>query len=140
MKITKNSFIKMITIVAISLFVLTGCDKSANDPNIRLAPEIFSFPYIFKGNFTVNGQPGPKGIPMFARLGGTHGIVNDTIRKGEFSNIIIAPERLEDMGKVITFHLGEPDGKNIQADQLFPFQQTKTPQFLTINLTFPRLP
>lgn len=136
----KNIFVKIVTIIAISLIALAGCDKSTGAPDSKMAPEIFSFPYIFKGNFTVNGQPGPKGIPMFARLGNTHGIVNDTIRKGEFSNIIISPERIEDMGKIITFHLGEPDGKNVQADQLFPFEQTKTPQFLTINLTFPRLP
>ena len=135
------SMTRLLLLVVIAVFAAAaGCSSGAEETPVGPQGPIFSFPYIFKGNFTVAGQPGPQGVPMFARLGSTHGIVNDTIRVGEYTNIIIAPERSEDAGGMITFHLGDPDGDSVQADQTLRFNLLGEPQLATLNLSFPRLP
>jgi hypothetical protein len=99
-----------------------------------------SFPYIFSGKFTVAGEPGPKGVPLFARLGSGRGSYNEAIREGEYTNLLISPSFSEDVGKPITFHLGLPDGSNVMADQTVVFHAVGEAQFLTLDLTFPSMP
>lgn len=99
-----------------------------------------SFPYIFAGNFTVAGEPGPQGIPMFARLGDGRGPFNNTVRPGEYTNVSVAPPTPGDIGEEITFHLGHPDESNVQAEETFVFDATAQPRFVELDLSFPRLP
>ena len=98
------------------------------------------FPYIFSGNFTVAGDPGPQGIPMFARLGGERGAFNNTVRLGEYTNVSISAKSGADAGKEITFHLGHPDGPTVQAKEIFVISVLPEPRFEKFDLSFPRLP
>jgi hypothetical protein len=88
----------------------------------------------------VNGQPGPQGVPMFARLGEGRGPFNNSIREGEYNNVSIAAQSPSDLGGTITFYLGLPDGPNVQANETYLFNITSQPQLITLDLNFPRLP
>lgn len=133
----------LVLIVATVAILAAAC--SSNDPDSTPVPttpggvSVF-VPYIFSGNFTVAGEPGPQGVPMFARLGDGRGLFNDTVRPGEYTNVSVAPETAEAVGSEITFHLGLPDGSNVQAEETYVYAASTAPQLIEFDLTFPRLP
>lgn len=134
----------LVLIVATVAILAAAC--SSNDPDSTPVPttsgggvSVF-VPYIFSGNFTVAGEPGPRGVPMFAKLGDGRGLFNDTVRPGEYTNVSVAPEKAEAVGGEITFHLGPPDGPNVQAEETYVYAATTAPKLIELDLTFPRLP
>lgn len=86
------------------------------------------------------GEPGPQDVPIFARLGEGRGLFNNSIRPGEYINVSIAPATRDDIGKEITFHLGHPDGPNVQAEETHIFNASVEPVFVNLDLSFPSLP
>ncbi len=131
--------------LVMSLVALIAVSCSSGDPEPTATPDgpgdvpLF-FPYVFSGNFTVAGEPGPEGIPMFARLGDGRGPFNNTIRAGEYINISIAPVSADAIGGEITFFLGHPDGDSVQAEETYVYNRIAQPQFIDLDLSFPRLP
>ena len=77
---------------------------------------------------------------MFARLGNGRGPVNNAIRTGEFINVSITPPSPDDVGEEITFYIGDPDGRSVQAEETYVFLATSQPLIIQVDLTFPELP
>ena len=77
---------------------------------------------------------------MFARLGDARGPFNNSIRPGEYINVAITPTDANDIGSEITFYLGHPDENPVRAAETHTFETTTQPQFVSLNLSFPRLP
>jgi len=98
-----------------------------------------AWPYIFRGNATVAGNPVPAGIAIFARLGSARSPVAET-QEGSYLNIILGPATVEDMDSKITFHLGDPDGGSVQAKETFDFEPLAEIANFELDLSFPRLP
>ena len=134
--------IAFVALVLITALMAIACKQDA-EPTVEATSTpstAVAFPYIFSGNLTVNGEPGPQGVPVFARLGNGRGPYNNTARTGVYTNVSVSPSSPEDIGKEITFHLGLPDGPNVQADQTYTFNVTAQPVFITLDLNFPKLP
>lgn len=134
-----------VSALVLSGLIIAACGDKGPESTPTSAPADssvlpVSFPYIFSGKFAVAGEPGPQGIPMFARLGGERGAFNNTVRAGEYTNVSISAHSSSDAGKEITFHLGHPDGPNVQAAETFVFNIISQPQFENLDLNFPRLP
>lgn len=139
---SKHRITLFVTLALVMALSAVAC-RSDGDPTVEASPTLASavvFPYIFSGNLTVNGEPGPQDVPVFARLGNGRGPFNNTVRPGVYTNVSIAPGSADDVGKEITFFLGHPDGPNVQADQTYTFNSTSQPVFVTLNLNFPKLP
>ena len=98
-----------------------------------------AWPYIFRGNATVAGDPIPAGTPVFARMGSARSLVAETL-EGRYLNIIVGPATVEDMDSEITFHLGDPDGPSVQAKETFDFEPLPEIANFELDLSFPRLP
>ena len=132
----------LLTVALAAVFMLGAC-KSDPEPTATPQPSLsapITFPYVFSGNFTVDGEPGPADVPMFARIGEARGPFNDSVRVGEYINVSITPIDEADYGKEITFHLGHPDGPTVQAEETYVFIESNQPLFLQLDLTFPRMP
>jgi hypothetical protein len=140
-----RSQLRLASLVALALVTVLAAIACKSEPEPTVEPTAtpataVSFPYIFSGNLTVNGEPGPQGVPVFARLGSGRGPYNNTVRPGVYTNVSVAPTSPEDIGKEITFFLGLPDGPNVQADQTYVFNVTSQPMFISLDLNFPSLP
>ena len=98
-----------------------------------------SFPYIFHGNFEVDGKPGPAGVTMFARIGLAKSPTVAT-GAGTYRNIIIGPITPDDVEAELEIFLGEPGQSNVKADQSFKFTTVNVPSTFECDLSFPRLP
>ena len=98
-----------------------------------------SFPYIFHGNFEVDGEPGPAGVTMFARIGLAKSPTIAT-GAGTYRNIIIGPITPDDVDAELEIFLGEPGQSNVKADQSFKFTKVNVPNTFECDLSFPRLP
>lgn len=144
MRLSSPRLIVLMSLAAIMLAVMAcgsnGDSSTPGDLPLCSPGQPLSFPYIFAGEFTVNGEPGPAEMPIFARLGDCRGPYNNTPREGQYTNISISPETTSDDGGEITFHLGAPDGNTVQAEQTYTFNTSAQPQLLTLDLDFPRLP
>ncbi len=98
-----------------------------------------SFPYIFEGNFTVDGKSGPANLPMQARIGvGKSDLIHTG--PGTYRNIILGPITQEDLEASVEFYLGDPEQGGVKADQTFSFRKVNQPTTFECDLSFPRLP
>ena len=128
-----------------SLFVI-NCDSEIQDKpsdqsfsdNIQnipgLPPGIPSFPYIFKGKFFVNGNPGPINSIIISKLGELDSpevITGD----GDFKDLIIGPRNSEDIKNRIEFFLVK-DGRMIRAEEDLPFDIVRNITNVEIELNF----
>ena len=98
-----------------------------------------SFPYIFQGGFTIDGESGPAGLTMYARIGRAKSPLIDT-GTGAYRNIIIGPLSEEDLDAEVEFYLGTPEQSGVKADQVFRFERVSGPKTFECELSFPRLP
>ena len=100
-----------------------------------------SFPYIFNGRFAVEGAPGPRGVPVFARLGDQISPINETDVDGEYGQIILAPAKDSEVGRDVVFYIGEPEGENVRANEKCRFEHpVGAPTNITFDISFDRLP
>ena len=129
-------------------FVACGGDKAptatpvptaASTPAATVPSGPPAFPFIFAGKFTVAGQPGPAGLKIFARIGGTRSSVAETFA-GTYRNIILGPSNPNDQKGDIAFFLGDPNGVTVQAAQTYTFRMVGQPTTLELDLTFASLP
>ena len=60
--------------------------------------------------------------------------------EGRYLNIIVGPTTVEDLDSKITFHLGDPDGEDVQAKETFDFESLPQMTNNELDLSFPRLP
>ena len=89
----------------------------------------------------VAGEPGPPGTQIYTMLNGQQaGSISETVSEGAYSNVLAGPNKLEDIGKTITFHIGDPDGANVQAEQTMVFNVTAGGELINLDLTFPEFP
>ena len=137
--------LRLAALVAVVLATALTAVACKSDPEPTVEPTAtpataIAFPYIFSGNLTVNGEPGPQDVPVFARLGSGRGPYNNTVRPGVYTNVSVSHSSPDDIGKEITFHLGLPDGPTVQADQTYVFNVTSEPVFISLDLNFPSLP
>tara|TARA_B100000003_G_scaffold40164_1_gene34268 strand:- start:1085 stop:1528 length:444 start_codon:yes stop_codon:yes gene_type:complete len=131
--------------VASSLFVI-NCDSEIQEKpsdqslgdNIQnipgLPPGIPSFPYIFNGNFFVNGNPGPINSIIISKLGELDS-PEVTTGDGEFKDLIIGPRNSDDIKNRIEFFLVK-DGKMIKAEEDLPFDIVRNITNVEIELNF----
>ena len=131
--------------LASALFVI-NCDSKieerasdqslANDTqNIPgLPPGIPSFPYIFKGKFFVNGNPGPINSVIISKLGQLDSPEVIT-GNGVFKDLIIGPRNSEDIKNRIEFFLVK-DGRMIKAEEDLPFDIVRDITNVEIELNF----
>ena len=98
-----------------------------------------SFPYIFQGQFEVDGKPGPAGATMFARIGAAKSPSVST-GAGTYRNIIIGPLTTDDVDAVVEIFLGDPEQSTVKADQTFKFTTVGVPTTYDCDISFPRLP
>ena len=128
-----------------SLFVI-NCDSEIQEKpsdqsfgdNIQnipgLPPGIPSFPYIFKGKFFVNGNPGPINSIIISKLGELDSpevITGD----GDFKDLIIGPRNSDDIKNRIEFFLVK-DGRMIRAEEDLPFDIVRNITNVEIELNF----
>ncbi len=128
-----------------ALVLATGCG-GGEEPTVGHTPPPGlppggppAWPHVFAGNATVDGDPIPAGIPVFARLGSARSQVAETL-EGRYMNIIVGPSVLKDLEHEITFHLGDPDGPDVQAKETYEFESLAEIARFELDLSFPRLP
>ena len=131
----------LLLVAALSIAAVS-CSSPGVDPGPTLAGPFPSFPYTFSGNFTVDGTPGPAGITIYARMGGTNSPTSAAPADGFYNNIIIGPssERAEDLRQPVKFYIGTLNGPSVEAEETFEFKVVGAPTSVELNLTFPRLP
>ena len=129
-----------LAIALTSLAVISAACSNNEDPTPT--PTLgLTFPYIFSGTFTVDGEPGPAGSSIFTMMNGRPtGDVANAPREGSYSNVLAGANTSADIGAEITFHLGDPNGDSVKAEEKYEFNPAGSAQFLTLELTFPRSP
>ena len=55
-------------------------------------------------------------------------------------NVVIGAKKNSDYGKFITFHIGSPDTKSVQAKEKYKMLESDTPISIKFDLNFPELP
>lgn len=134
------ALLAMTTLTA--LLLLAACTPETEATATREPPSgpPPSMPYIFEGNFTVDGEPGPAGLSIFARIGDAHSFPPAKTLDGRYNNIIVGPVYTSDLEHDVTFHLGELDGDSVQAEETFPFEPVGSIANFEFDLSFPSLP
>ncbi len=131
----------LLVLVAVASSVAVACSSDGTPSSFPPCEgNPLAFPHIYGGTFSVDGEPGPQGVPMFATLGGCRGPFNESVRPGEYINVSIAAQSEDNFGGEIRFYLGHPDGPFVEADQKATYQRTSQPQFIELDLTFSELP
>ncbi len=131
----ERSSFELAAAALIALLVLAGAACTQEDDTARPP----ALPLIFAGKLTVNGQPGPAGVKIFAQVGKAQSPVADTFA-GTYRNIILGPNEPADQKGDITFYLGEPGGKTIKAKETYRFRMVGEPTVVELDLSFPGLP
>ena len=130
-------------LLVVAILSLTACGGVESEPTAepaKLPPGgPVSWPYIFSGLATVEGNPVPAGIPIFARLGTARSPVTKTL-EGNYLNVVIGPQTEEDINAHISFHLGSPDGDSVKSEQSVKFKIPAGPENHKLDLDFARLP
>ncbi|MEC7837809.1 MAG: hypothetical protein VX523_03725 [Chloroflexota bacterium] len=117
------------------IFFSISCDSSKDEENITidfdknssqqaiegLPPGIPSYPYIFEGEFYINGDFGEKDSKIISKLGELESPIVTT-SYGEFKNLIIGPRNNDDIKNNIEFYLILQNGENIKAKEEIPFE------------------
>ena len=97
-----------------------------------------TFP-IFQGFARVDGNDIPAGVPIYAKLGDHRSLIAET-QSGTYMNVVIGAKKNSDYGKFITFHIGSPDTKSVQAKEKYKMLESDTPISIKFDLNFPELP
>ena len=130
-------------LLIVAIFTLAACGGVESEPTavpVKLPPDgPVSWPYIFSGLATVQGEPVPVGIPIFARLGTARSPVTKTL-EGNYLNVVVGPLTEEDMNAHISFYLGSPDGDSVESEQSVKFKMPAGPENHRLDLNFARLP
>ena len=141
MKLSSTRRLFGFALLAVVASIAAACSSDADPtPFPTCEGNPFAFPHIYGGSFTVDGEPGPQGVPMFATLGGCRGAFNESLRPGEYINVTISGQTDDDFGGEINFYLGHPDGPFVKADQTAVYERTTQPQFYELDLSFPESP
>ena len=142
---TRGLAVKLIGLALLILALAAACGGKEGPAATHTPPPGLppggppAWPYIFRGDATVAGKPIPAGIPIFARMGSSRSQVAETL-EGRYLNIIVGPTTVEDLDRKITFHLGDPDGADVQAKETFDFESLSQITNFELDLSFPRLP
>jgi len=143
--LTRRQAVKLIGLALLVLALAAACGGKEGPAATHTPPPGLppggppAWPYIFRGNATVAGNPIPAGVPIFARIGSSRSPVAETL-EGRYLNIIVGPTTVEDLDSKITFHLGDPDGVGVQAKETFDFESLPQMTNFEFDLSFPRLP
>jgi hypothetical protein len=99
-----------------------------------------SFPMIFEGSFTVDGEPGPADQTIYAEF--IHGgSPRSTTFEGKYVQVILGPVSDEDLEHgIISFYLGTRDGDHVKAEETWEWAGVGSPTNQVLDLTFSRLP
>jgi hypothetical protein len=108
---------------------------SISNPPPGLPPGIPSYPYIFNGTFTINGEIGKNNSKIKAKLGE---LDSPTVisNNGEFKNLIIGPRNVDDIKNDIEFYLLLENGDFIKSKEEIPFEIVDGIFNKTIELNF----
>jgi len=129
-------------ILLISAFILITISCNNNENSIQNTGEELSppgWPVIFQGFARINGNDIPAGIPIYAKLGDHRSLIAET-QSGTYMNVVIGAKKDSDYGKFITFHIGSPDKKSIQAKEKYKMIESDKPIPINLDLNFPKLP
>jgi hypothetical protein len=134
-----------LALLMIAVMALTGCstdgDPTPYDRNdftpIAGPPR---FPMIFEGEFTVDGEPGPAGLTIYAEFIHGGSPLSTTI-DGGYVQVILGPVSEADLEYgVINFYLGDREGDRVKAEENWEWKGVAQPTTQVLDLTFPRLP
>jgi len=135
-----------------ALFIIcfsASCGNSKDEDNIEndidknsiqksmqgLPPGIPSYPYIFHGEFYINGELGEKDSKIISKLGELDSPIVIT-NYGKFENLIIGPKNEDDVLNNIEFYLILENGENIKAKEEIPFEKVNKIVNEKIELNF----
>ncbi len=100
-----------------------------------------SFPIIFEGTFTVDGELGPADSTIYAEFIHGGSPPSTTLPDGEFKHVIIGPVSEADLEHgVISFYLGTRDGDHVKAEETWEWDPVNGPTNQVLDLTFDRFP
>jgi hypothetical protein len=128
--------VTLITALATLALLALACGGKTTS---TAAPTPPSAPYIFSGNFTVAGAPGPAGITIYAQIGNARSPLAAT-GEGTYRNVILGPANPEDQKGEIKFYLSKQGAGTVQAAETYPFQFLSQPRSVDLSLTFASLP
>ena len=111
-----------------------------NSENFQPLEGVPPLPYIFNGKFTIDNNPGPAGIKIFAQIidGGSPISVTEN---GSYRHIILSPVSQKDLDHgIIHFYLGTREGNYIEAEQIFKIKKINSPTTINLDLNFSNIP
>lgn len=97
-------------------------------------------PYIFKGNYFVDGEPGPPGVNIWTQLPTSRSGAMATLDDGRYVGVVHGPIRDADVGVPFIFCIGDPDGASVQAVETYDYDNKGTFHEVELELHFPKLP
>ena len=139
-------------VLALCLVVATACAQERSPEECKLEPlptrEPGSapsnvppgMPYIFEGNYFVDGEPGPGGQRIFTKLTTSRSQVGTTLDGGRYLNIIHGPVSDSDWDVPFIFCLGDPEGLAVPAKETYDYENLGQPHAVELDLHFPRFP
>ena len=148
----KISNIKKIFIMLMILIFSINISCAENEKDLRPTQEVINsedftllegpppLPYIFYGNFTIDNNPGPAGIKIFAQIidGGSPISVTEN---GSYRHIILSPVSQKDLDHgIIHFYLGNREGNYVESDQIFKIKKIDNPTTINLDLNFSNIP
>lgn len=148
----RNSAVALLcaAVIAIALGACSsdGADSSevmscpAIEPPGPLPDSPPALPYIFQGNYYIDGEPGPGGVKIWAQMARSRSNPSETFDDGRYFNVIVGPLHPDDYDTPFVFCIGEPDGDSVMASSTpIPYEQKGTFHTLEdLRVDFPRLP
>ena len=131
---------KKILLTSILFLISLSCsDNQDNSQTIENELSKPGWPVIFQGFARVDGNDIPAGVPIYAKLGDHRSLIAET-QSGTYMNVVIGAKKNSDYGKLITFHIGSPDTKSVQAKEKYQMLESDTPISIKFDLNFPELP
>ncbi len=146
------------TVVILSAFVVSlvtifGCGQEELSPEAckleppptrepGAAPSLVppGLPYIFDGNYYVDGEIGPGGQTIYAKLSTSRSQPVKTLDDGRYFGMIHGPVSDPDWDVPFIFCLGTPDGEAVPAEETYEYENLGKPHVVQLDLHFPRFP
>ncbi len=145
--------IAILTALIVSLLAIASCGEDevssevckleppptrAPDSAPSLSPP--GLPYVFDGIYYVDGEIGPGGQTIYAKLTTSRSPLVKTLDDGRFFGAIHGPVSDSDWDVPFVFCLGTPDGDAVPAEETYEYENLGQPHMINLDLHFPRLP
>lgn len=139
----------LLLMIAIGVAACNGGDETvavdsvcALEPAPPIDPEAGppALPFIFSGNYYVDGELGPEGQSVYVKLITSRSQIGTTREGGVYPAIAHGPVSEQDWGTPFIFCLGTPDGSAVPAEETFEYENLGRINNVNLDLHFPRFP